>query len=145
MPFLLPSAHFLSSPLACVRSSGTAWRTSTSAGSVMDAAKPLSLPSLISPLQTSAAGGGTARTRWCSPEPATCPTLLVPTRGPQRGRDGARVTCQHPPVQQGGLMDRDQRSGGGFGDVDATPLKQAQPDLWLEKPRPIFRNQSNPG
>lgn len=32
-----------------------------------------------------------------------------------------------------------------FEGVDATPLKQAQPDLRLEKPRPVFRNQSNPG
>lgn len=43
------------------------------------------------------------------------------------------------------LLGRHQRSGIFLGGVDATPLKQAQPDLRPEKPRPVFRNQSNPG
>lgn len=93
--------------------------------------------------------------------------LIIPVQAsaPGRGQQGPAGTFRAPPIPFGreitlgqpaggtrsilqvgeALPGRDQSSGKALGDADATPLKQAQPDLRLEKPRPVFRNQSNPG
>lgn len=150
MTFLLPAARFPSSPFACVRSPDVAWRTGAWAGPCWMLPRCHLFPAsslLCKPQQQSS---GTAPN---PPVPAGAqhvPHAPGPNPRPRWGGDSAGATCwSNPPASCSvtGRPRRTQIKGQGvfFGGMDATPLKQARPDLWLEKPRPVFRNQSNPG